>query len=143
MAFRTKEEFIKDLEENIYCRLRPSSVHGTGVFAIRDIPQGVNPFLGAEDHGYIEIPRAEILENPRIRPEVKAMVQDFFAEQEGILHCPPHSLNAINISYFVNHSEDPNLESQDKDGTFYFVARRDIKAGEELTADYNHYSDAD
>ena len=29
--------------KNTYCRLKPSNIEGVGVFAIRDIPQGVNP----------------------------------------------------------------------------------------------------
>lgn len=36
-------------------------------------------------------------------------------------------------SYFINHSCDPNLWMSD---TFTLVARRHIKVGEELTADY-------
>jgi len=30
--------------EKVYCRLAPSSVHGVGIFAIKDIPKGINPF---------------------------------------------------------------------------------------------------
>jgi len=39
-----KKKLIKNLENDIYCRIKPSKKHGVGVFAIRDIPKGINPF---------------------------------------------------------------------------------------------------
>ena len=47
------------------------------------------------------------------------------------------SLNNINISYFLNHSDTPNCFWQEKDDSFY--AAKDLKIGEELTLDYNKY----
>ncbi len=45
---------------------------------------------------------------------------------------------------FINHSCDPNCETQDEDGRIFVVAIRDIAAGEELTYEYNlHDSDED
>ena len=41
---------LKHLRENVYCRLAPSTVHGVGVFAVRDIPAGVDP-RDARDRG--------------------------------------------------------------------------------------------
>ena len=35
----TREHMLNHLRQNIYCRLKPSPVHGIGVFAIRDIPK--------------------------------------------------------------------------------------------------------
>ena len=37
---------LRNLFEQTYCRLRPSPIHGVGVFAIRAIPTGVDPFEG-------------------------------------------------------------------------------------------------
>ena len=37
-------KLIDHLEKDIYCRLAPSKVAGIGVFAIREIPQNINPF---------------------------------------------------------------------------------------------------
>jgi len=48
-----KEVILKKLE-NTYCRLQPSMISGVGVFAIRDIPQGINPFQGAQEPEWIE-----------------------------------------------------------------------------------------
>ena len=36
----TKEELLKELSQETYVALRPSAIHGIGVFAIADIPKG-------------------------------------------------------------------------------------------------------
>jgi len=39
-----KEKLILKRLEQVYCRLAPSPIHGIGIFAIKDIPKGTNPF---------------------------------------------------------------------------------------------------
>ena len=39
-----KQTILEHLKNNIYCRLKPSKIHGVGVFAIRNIPKNTNPF---------------------------------------------------------------------------------------------------
>ena len=136
----TKGELIKDLEENIYCRLKPSSVHGIGVFAIRDIPKGVNPFRGCRISALRKIKREEIMSNPHIIPEVKEYVSAIYPVYDGIIYMPAHGINAVDISYFLNHSDTPNLKVQERNDDF-FIAARKIKEDEELFADYNMYND--
>lgn len=41
-----------------------------------------------------------------------------------------------NLLKYLNHSCDPNCESEERDGKIYLVALRDIEEGEELTFDY-------
>ena len=36
----TKQELLNELQQETYVALKPSAVHGIGVFAIRDIPKG-------------------------------------------------------------------------------------------------------
>ena len=43
------------------------------------------------------------------------------------------------IAAFINHSCDPNCETDEVDGRVWIVAARNIAAGEELTYDYNLY----
>jgi len=47
----------------------------------------------------------------------------------------------LNISYYLNHSDKPNLDIVEMEGSNYlgFVANRIIKEGEELTIDYSKY----
>jgi hypothetical protein len=40
---------------------------------------------------------------------------------------------------FINHSCDPNCETEEIDGKVWIIALRDIAPGEELTYDYNLY----
>lgn len=43
------------------------------------------------------------------------------------------------VAAFINHSCDPNCESEEVDGRIWIVALRDIAAGEELSYDYCIY----
>ena len=36
----TPQQQIDDLNKTVFCRLGPSKIHGIGVIAIRDIPEG-------------------------------------------------------------------------------------------------------
>jgi len=41
-----------------------------------------------------------------------------------------------NLLKYINHSCDPNCESEERDGKIFLVALRDIVEGEELSFDY-------
>jgi SET domain-containing protein len=43
------------------------------------------------------------------------------------------------VAAFINHSCDPNCETDEVDGRVWIVALHDIAAGEELSYDYNLY----
>ena len=47
------------------------------------------------------------------------------------------------IAAFINHSCDPNCETDEIDGHVWIIAIRDIEAGEELTYDYMLYDGAE
>jgi len=132
----TAEEFVNDLRNNIYCRMRPSGTHGVGVFAVRDIPAGINPFFGVPDWGWLDIPREKIMDDPAIPQGVKDMVVAYFEEEDGVFQVPPHTMNLINITYFLNHSDTPNMEVHEENDTITFITSRLIKEGEELTGSY-------
>lgn len=137
----TKKEIIKDLEKNVYCRIQRSPIHGVGIFAIKKIPKGAKPLHAKRTIKMVAIPEGDIMNNKRIPNAVKAMVASFYAKQDGCFYCPAHSFNQIDISYFLNHSSTPNLEAKEARGEMVFIAKRNIKAGEELTSDYDTYSE--
>ncbi len=121
---------------DVYCRLGVTS-HGVGVIAIRDIPKGTDVFKNADPCGdVLRIPKAE-LDAYDAPDEAKNMVRDFCALQGGIYFVPNYGIDAITKFYYLNHSKKPNLVSPDKGETF--LAKRNIKKGEELTADYDTY----
>jgi len=130
-----KKQFLKSLDE-VWCRLAVTK-HGVGVVAIRDIPKGVNPFKNCDPHGdVLEIAEAE-LDASTAPKEAKQLVRDFCALQDGVYFVPDYGIDAIDKSYFLNHSEKPNMVARDR-GEVFVTARR-IKKGEELVADYGEY----
>lgn len=132
-----KKQFLESLRD-VYCRLGVTP-HGVGVIALRNIPKGVDPFKNCDKHGdQIEIPQDEFdaFDAP---PEAKELVRDFCVMQDGTYFVPDYGIDAIDKSFFLNHSKTPNMETHNRGETF--VAARVIKAGEELTADYDMYQE--
>ncbi|HKF47717.1 MAG TPA: SET domain-containing protein-lysine N-methyltransferase [Terracidiphilus sp.] len=54
-----------------------------------------------------------------------------------------HVIDGDGVAAFINHSCDPNCESDEIDGQVWIIAVRDIEAGEELTYDYCLYDGDD
>jgi SET domain-containing protein len=112
--------------------LKFSEIHGVGCFTAEDIKAGqvvwkLDPILD------VEIDANKISEFP-------ASVQSFLfmyaygqitEEKKTFILCGDHARH-------MNHSEKPNL-IEAGDGNALNIAFRDIKAGEELTCDYNSF----
>ena len=132
-----KELILKKLKKT-YCRLQPSMISGVGVFAIRDIPQGINPFQGAQEPEWIEF-SVEELKN--LDKEIKKMIDDFYViEKDGSVYIPECALDNMDVSFYVNHSTNPNLKKiDDGDECLIMITQRKIKKGKELTIGYNTY----
>jgi len=135
----TQKEFLDDLRRNIYCRLQPSRVHGIGIFAIRDIPKGTDPFPGCRVARWRAVSLKKLLADSAIPEDVKKFALAIYPVRGKTLYVPDHSLNAIDVSYFLNHSGRPNVAAR-ADGN-RFAALRDIKKDEELFSDYRTYTD--
>ena len=119
-----------------YCRLQPSKIHGIGVFAVRNIPKGRNPFRTIPkyaDFGYVRITEDELDALPSKLSEV---IKALFIPTDGVMHIPNHGLNVIRVNSYLNHSDKPNMRT--KDGYDFFALRK-ILVGEELTVDYRTY----
>jgi SET domain-containing protein len=139
----TKEEIIQDLAQNVYCRIERSPIDGVGVFAIKRIPKGAKPLMVSDDTAVVPIPEKEIAERNDMPEAVKEMVGAFYAMSEGVIYFPGHSLNQIDISYFMNHADHPNIDCVEIGEDIIHVANRDIEVGEELTIDYATFADPD
>ena len=50
-----------------------------------------------------------------------------------------HVIDGDGVAAFINHSCDPNCEADEIDGRVLITAIRNIRAGEELSYDYNLY----
>jgi SET domain len=132
----TRKETIRRILRETYCRLAPSRIHGVGVFAVRDIPKGVDPFrVGAGvAREWVEITESEIAAAPA---GVRALLNTLFVpDTDGLFRIPSLGANLVDVGSYLNHSERPNMRTADGNR---FFARRKIKAGEELTVDYRTY----
>lgn len=119
---------------NVYTRLKPSKIHGVGVFAIRDIPADApvfNPEEPVEEEFIVSKKEVEKLD-----PEIQKLYQDFCVDQ-GDCFNGPDNFDLVAVAWYVNHSKNPNVKYEDDN----FVSLRKIKKGEEITADYSTYSE--
>ena len=104
--------------------IAPSQIHGLGCFSSSHIKKGDRVW---EFHPIIdrEIPLADLAKLPTHVAETIQTHAEFLPET-GIFRL------AADGDFFMNHSDDPNLE----DFGDWMVARRDIEIGDEITCDY-------
>ena|SRR5579872_3787441 len=105
--------------------VRSSLIHAAGVYATQPIEKGTH-----------------IVEysGPRITPEAAEALYDgrdvtyLYGIGDGKV-----IINGDGIASFINHSCDPNCESDEIGDRVFIIAIRDIEAGEELCYDYALY----
>jgi len=139
----TKKRLLQHLKNDIYCRIGVSKVHGVGVIAIKDIPKGTRPFatLSKEKDKIINLSKDDIKD---IHPNVRKILTDFFGDKKiDDYDVYAYGPNYINISFYMNHSDKPNIDViEDTESNYYsFITNRKIKKGEELFINYNKYSE--
>lgn len=100
------------MKENTF--IKPSKIHGLGVFALTDISKGEEIIQGKAD---MDNYRDEWINYQKSK-------QVSFCYWQG--YC------------MINHSETPNAE---RGGEYIILANRDIKADEEITENYNALPD--
>jgi uncharacterized protein len=109
--------------------IRSSSIHAAGCYTTRRIKKGT---------------RVCEYDGPRFSKDVaderykdRDITYLFSSASDGMV------IDGFGTAMFINHSCDPNCESEDADGRIFVVAIRDIAAGEELTYEYNLYDSDD
>jgi SET domain-containing protein len=113
--------------------LGPSKIHGIGCFSDTGIKKGEFVRVWSpEDSRWVPLKKAHA--SPH-----KKLFQRFGIRTTGGYWAPIDFLR-ISVGWYMNHSEMPNLQSDDGDVTYY--ALRDIEPGEEVTIDYRRMDDA-
>ena len=100
--------------------IRSSPLQGRGMFAKEFIKAGETVIIWGGD--YVTKEEAMKAKNQDGKV-VMQLDEDLFTVEE----------RGNDLTYFINHSCDPNVWMKN---AFTLIARRDIKHGEELTADY-------
>ena len=112
------------------CKLAPSKIPnaGVGIFALTSIPEGY-PIFGPKGFSHFisweEIETVPFKVKEHIRQICHCNASGFWLDGH---------LDKIDMSYYVNHSENPNIW-HDKEADVFYTDRR-IEAGEELTCLY-------
>jgi hypothetical protein len=134
MLFYRCRNLVETLpHEGVCTRLRPSKIHGVGVFAIIDISKGSYLF-SHDDQPLVWIDKKDIEGLPI---PLRQLYDDLCIIKGDKYGCPRH-FDLLTTSWYLNHSDEPNVAA---DENYLFYALRDIKAEEELTVDYHTYSD--
>jgi uncharacterized protein len=110
--------------------IRSSTIHAAGCYTTRRIRKGT---------------RVVEYDGPRFsKEEADERYQDRFITYLFSTGRGGEVIDGFGTAMFINHSCDPNCETENFDGRIWVVAVRDILPGEELTYEYNlHDSDDD
>ena len=130
------KHILLDNLNNTYCSFGQSKVHGVGVFAIRDIPKGIDPFPAIIKEQTFGITEKELESLPK---EVSKKIKDIFVGINGVYQIYNLGLNSMGIRFHVNHSKKPNIAVNEvgvTSGYNPFITLREIGRGEELFWDY-------
>ncbi len=133
----TKIELLNELHHSTFAMIQPSTIHGIGVFAIRDIPTGTKNIFSKESGEWIKVSRAEVDALPL---HSRNLVETHCLFDDDHYYLPDYGFKKLDIVIFLNHSDHPNIISVN-DGV-YFEAIRDIPCGEELLIDYGTIVDS-
>jgi len=126
-----KEALLKELANTTYVKIKPSPLHGIGVFAIRDIPKGTSNIFSKGVGDWIKVSKEEVDALPQ---HSKDLIENHCLFDEDFYFIPDYGFKLVDLVIYLNHSETPNVISLN-DGE-EFEAIRDIAIGEELLVDY-------
>ncbi|MCW3118920.1 MAG: hypothetical protein JWM28_3002 [Chitinophagaceae bacterium] len=133
----TKEELLKELSQETYAALKPSAVHGIGVFAIRDIPKGCRTIFSKGVGEWIKVSIHDIENLPE---HSRSLIETYCLYNEDHYYVPDYGFKVMDIINYLNHSSLPNITSLN-DGE-EFEALTDIPSGTELLLDYKKIAGA-
>jgi SET domain-containing protein len=103
--------------------IRSSSIHAAGCYTTSSITKGV-----------------KVVEytGPRIsKREADARFEDSKITYLFAIGNGSTVINGMGVAMYINHSCDPNCETEEIDGRVWVMSLRPIAPGEELTYDYN------
>ena len=133
-----KDKLLQQLHYHTFAVLKPSSLHGIGVFAITSIKQGERKIFSDHESEWIEVSKEEVDSLPK---HSRDLVENHCLFNDTHYYIPEYGFKIFDLAVYLNHADQPNLISIN-DGEF-FEAVRDIDAGEELLIDYGTIVDGE
>jgi uncharacterized protein len=106
--------------------VRRSGIHGKGVFAATSIPNGTRIIE------YKGMRMSEDAADEKYGDDESPHTFLFLLDDKTVIDANRRG----NSARWINHSCDPNCETNEVDGRLFIDAMRDIRRGEELTYDY-------
>ena len=111
--------------------LKPSPVHGIGVFAVRDIPKGCRNIFSQNTGEWVKLPIRDV---ERLPEHSRNLVETYCLYDEENYFVPDYGFKIMDIVNYLNHSATPNIKSVNHGECF--EALDDIAAGSELLVNY-------
>ena len=140
-----KQNLLENLREQVFCKVGRSDINGVGVIAIKDIPLGATVFnfsnYRPERDELVDISEKEA---ESLSVEVLELIKSYTAMSHlNTYAIHENGLNHLNLGYYLNHSDNPNIRIHIDENTkeyqyANFIAIKEIKKGEELTENYKH-----
>lgn len=127
----TREQLLSELSADTLVGLRPSPVHGIGVYALTTIPKGCKTIFSKGFGKWIEVPISDVEKLPE---HSRNLVETYCLFDEENYFVPDYGFKVMDLVNYLNHSPTPNVISVN-DGE-YFEAIREIREGEELFVNY-------
>jgi SET domain-containing protein len=126
-----KDKLLQQLQLHTFATLKPSPLHGIGVFAITSIKKGERKIFSDHESEWIEVSKEEVAALPK---HSRHLIENHCLFNETHYYVPEYGFKIVDLAVYLNHSDQPNLISVN-DGEF-FEAIRDIASDEELLIDY-------
>jgi SET domain-containing protein len=133
-----KDILLQQLRSHTYVMIKPSPLHGIGVFAIRTIPKGTKNIFSEGMGEWIQVSKQEVESLPQFS---KDLIENHCLFDEDHYFIPEYGFKLVDLVIYLNHSEIPNVRSLNEGEQF--EALRDIQEGEELLVDYGTIVDCE
>ncbi len=138
IVIRYNRSSINPIEE--YAVVRPSKIHGLGLFAKKLIPKGTVWWHAREQDVMIITKEQFIMFDSSIK---SPQIENFMTILLNYSYCE-RDIDALifilDNNRYVNHSFNPNSGQPEDEPGICSVALRDIQIGEEITEDYSKYT---
>ena len=142
MMTSEKRKLILNLRNHSFCRVGVSKINGVGVIAVKKNPEKTSVFFKCNQKslgGGLSFSEQEL--NSFFEKEIILLLKRFVAKDENNnYYVPTQGANSIDVAFYLNHAEDPNLksgfDSRSKSEFSSLFTTKEVKEGEELTINY-------